>query len=104
MCSEVRLEPSHLRSYLCLTQSKEAPLSSATLTAKCQLTLPKDVREELKLGPGDRVTFVRREDGGYLLVPARRSISELRGMVRPQRKGLSLADMDAAIATAASEQ
>ncbi len=41
------------------------------ITAKYQVTLPKRVREELRAGVGDRLAFVKGEDGVWriLVVP-----------------------------------
>jgi antitoxin PrlF len=38
----------------------------ATITSKGQMTLPKDVRDDLQLQPGDQIDFVK-QDGGYVL-------------------------------------
>ena len=41
------------------------------ITGKYQVTLPKRVREELRAGVGDRLAFVRGEDGFWriLVIP-----------------------------------
>ena len=36
---------------------------SETVTADGQVTIPKDVRDQLGIGPGSKVTFIRRPDG-----------------------------------------
>ena len=36
---------------------------SAKITSKGQITVPKEVREALNVGKGDRVVFEAREDG-----------------------------------------
>lgn len=43
----------------------------ATLTSKGQMTLPKEVREALKVKPGDRVEFIIQAPGRVLLRPLR---------------------------------
>ncbi len=40
-----------------------------TLTAKSQVTLPKAIRDHLKLAPGDAVTFRITADGGVRVDP-----------------------------------
>jgi len=78
-------------------------MSAATLTSKGQITLPKRVRDELGLGPGDRVDFVPLEDGNFAIVPATHSVKSLKGLLAKRKKPVSLAEMDAAIAEGASE-
>jgi antitoxin PrlF len=41
---------------------------STTVTAKGQVTIPKDVRDQLGIGPGSKVDFRRRPDGAIELV------------------------------------
>jgi AbrB family looped-hinge helix DNA binding protein len=43
---------------------------SATVTARGQITVPKRVRDFLRLAPGSRVDFVLGEDGAIRLVNA----------------------------------
>jgi AbrB family looped-hinge helix DNA binding protein len=40
---------------------------AVTLSSKGQLTLPADVRRDLRLGAGDRLRLVVRDDGGLEL-------------------------------------
>lgn len=77
-------------------------MSTATLTSKGQLTLPKEIRKALGVGPGDRVDFVRMEDGNYAVIPATHSIKSLKGLVPRPKKPVSLEDMDKAIARGAA--
>jgi len=57
----------------------------ATLTSKGQITIPKEVRERLRLKSQDRVLFLVSE-GRVLLVPLhRRTVKELAGSL-PARK------------------
>jgi AbrB family looped-hinge helix DNA binding protein len=60
-------------------------MSTATLTSKGQLTVPKAVREALGLTTGDRVQFVA-QDGGFRLVAATRDVRELKGLFAGRRK------------------
>jgi AbrB family looped-hinge helix DNA binding protein len=76
-------------------------MSTATLTSKGQLTLPKDVRAALGVGPGDRVDFVRMEDGNFAVLPATHSVMTLKGLIPKPKKPVSLDDMDKAIARGA---
>ncbi len=72
-------------------------MTAATLTSKGQLTLPKDVRTALGVGPGDRVEVGRMEDGNFAVLPATKSIKSLKGLIPVPKKPVSLADMDKAI-------
>jgi len=72
-------------------------VTAATLTSKGQLTLPKDVREAMGVGPGDRVNFVRMEDGNFAVLPATQPLKSLKGIITRPRKPVSLEDMDRAI-------
>jgi len=44
-------------------------MSVATITSKGQMTLPKDIRTLLKVGPGDRVQIRARADGIVTIEP-----------------------------------
>lgn len=76
-------------------------MATATLTSKGQLTLPKDVREAMGVGPGDRVDFVRMEDGNFAVLPATHSVRALKGLIPRPKKPVSLEDMDRAVARGA---
>ncbi|MGY5146604.1 MAG: AbrB/MazE/SpoVT family DNA-binding domain-containing protein [Candidatus Nitrosopumilus sp. bin_7KS] len=38
----------------------------STLSHKFQVTIPKEVREEAKLGEGDKIIFVKEDDRIYI--------------------------------------
>ena len=76
-------------------------MSAATLTSKGQLTLPKEVRVALGVGPGDRVDFVRMEDGNFAVIPATMPVKRLKGILKKPGRAVSLAAMDKAIARGA---
>lgn len=74
-------------------------MPSAKITSKGQVTLPKQVREQLRLKPGDRVDFVVGEDGQVRLKAGRLHVSELKGLLHePDRPAVSLEEMEEAIA------
>jgi AbrB family looped-hinge helix DNA binding protein len=56
-------------------------VSTTTLTSKGQLTLPKDVRDRLKLKSGDKLEVYPQEDGAILLQHATVDIKELYGLL-----------------------
>ena len=72
-------------------------MTTATLTSKGQLTLPKAIRDLLGVGPGDRVVFWEADDGKVIVEPQTVDIRSLRGSLKPKRKGISVEDMNEAI-------
>jgi AbrB family looped-hinge helix DNA binding protein len=78
-------------------------MPSTTLTSKGQVTIPKEVRDELNLRVGDRVAFRVLEDGTVVVEPETIDLLSLEGILRPKRTGITIADMDEAIRTAAGK-
>ena len=76
---------------------------ATVITSKGQVTIPKSVRDKLKLHSGDRLDFIVESDGTVRLVPVTASIKELKGLVPKPKRKLSLEDMDNAIARGASK-
>jgi len=73
-------------------------MPSATLTSKGQLTLPKAIRDLLRLGVGDRVDFIVKEDRTVVLRPATVDVRELKGLLHKKGiKPLSVEQMNAII-------
>jgi antitoxin PrlF len=71
------------------------------ITAKGQMTLPKEAREHLKLGPGDRVKIFIQADGRVVLLPVI-PVTALRGVAKSRLpRPVTLAEMDKAIAAGA---
>ena len=75
----------------------------SALTSKGQATIPKPIRDHLHLKPGDRVKFFVHPDGTVVLLP-KLPPSALRGIVKPHRRPVSVAEMDEAVATGAADQ
>jgi antitoxin PrlF len=72
---------------------------TATLTSKGQLTIPKAVRDSLRLRTGDRVAFEVRGHTEALLKPVTKSVDEVFGILRrPGQPCRSVEDMNAAVA------
>ena len=61
----------------------------STVTVKGQVTIPKEIRDQLKIHPNDKVDFIL-EEGRAILVPVR-TLRELRGVVAA-RPGANIAD------------
>lgn len=66
----------------------------AKLNSKCQATIPKVVRERLRIGPGDRFKFFFHPDGVIIL--PRIPIQRLKGSVPRLARPVSLKQMDKA--------
>jgi len=73
-------------------------MSTATLTTKGQITIPADVRRLLNVQAGDRVEFVQIEPGRFELVPATRSVRELKGLFGKPGRTVSIDEMNQTIA------
>ncbi len=71
-------------------------MTTATVTSKGQITIPANVRAELKVGPGDRVEFVKVSEGRWELLAAVEEVSRLRGIVKAERV-VTIEEMDSAI-------
>ncbi len=72
-------------------------MATATITSKGQTTIPKTVRQRLRLKAGDRVEFVVQDDGTALMVPATIRVADLEGILSPPRKPVTVTAMNAAI-------
>jgi antitoxin PrlF len=75
----------------------------ATLTSKGQITVPKQVRDQLHLSAGDRARFLTDGEGRVVMIPATIPITELRGCLPAPKRAVTLAEMDEAIAAVANE-
>jgi len=72
-------------------------MATATVTSKGQTTIPKRIREHLRLGSGDRVEFVIDREGRVVLTPLKVDIRELRGMLGRAPRHVTIEEMDEAI-------
>ena len=79
-------------------------MATATLTSKGQMTLPKDVRDDLKLEPGDKVDIVK-EGNRYVLVPRNVRAEDLYGILhRSGDRRMTPEEEDEAYAAALAEE
>ena len=68
--------------------------TESTLTSKGQTTVPKAIRESLRLKSGDRITFTLMPDGTVLLRVKNKSIMSLAGSLRRRgRKALPVEEL-----------
>jgi antitoxin PrlF len=74
-------------------------MATSTLSSKGQITIPKEIRDHLKLRTGNRLEFRIARDGHVVMQPRCRDVRELKGIVRsPRRKPVSVEEMNDAIA------
>jgi AbrB family looped-hinge helix DNA binding protein len=73
----------------------------SAITVKGQATIPKAIREHLRLRPGDRVKFFVHPDGSVVLLPKVRA-SALRGIIKSHRRTVTIVDMTEAAAEGAA--
>lgn len=79
-------------------------MQESTITARGQTTVPRDIRAALNLRPGDRLRYLLLDDGEVRLMRCRPAI-ELGGLLKGRgRQGVSLKDMDDAIAQGAARR
>ena len=55
--------------------------ANATLTSKGQTTIPKEIRDELGIKPGDRMTFTLMPDSTVVMRVKNKKLSELAGVL-----------------------
>jgi len=74
-------------------------MPTSTLTSKGQITIPKELRDQLHLKKGSRLEFVVDPSGRVILQPLNSDFRALRGMIRSKRKRpVSIEEMNEAIA------
>ncbi len=79
-------------------------MTSATITTKGQVTIPKQIRDYLKLETGSKIDFVITEDGTVKVIPLNVPVTALSGMLhRPGLPAATIEDMEAAIAQGAND-
>ena len=62
-------------------------MGTAKITSKGQLTIPKQVRERLAVGPGDELAFEFDERGLLRVVPLRSALPPLSGFLAHEAVG-----------------
>ncbi len=75
----------------------------ATVTVKGQVTVPKAIRDQLKIEQGTQLDFKLNADGTFLVRPLKRSALSIVGLLkRPGRVAMTLGQMNQAVADAAA--
>lgn len=79
-------------------------MPTSTLTSKGQITIPKEIREKLRLQTGNRIEFQVDAAGKLVLTPRNKDFRALKGLLRSKRnRPASIKEMDEAIAEGASK-
>jgi len=74
----------------------------STITLKGQITIPKEIRDEMGLKPGDRVNVFKDKTGQLAVRVITSDFRSLRGILKSRRtRPLSQKEMDDAIARGA---
>ena len=76
----------------------------ATMTSKGQVTVPKPIRDKLRLRSGDKIEFTLVQDGSLLLAPVTAPVTRLKGMVPRPEASLDLDAIDQAVASAVARR
>lgn len=73
-------------------------MTHATITSKGQITIPKEIRDYLKLDTGSKVDFVIDEKGQVKIIPLNIPIQSLSGILhRPGIKAATIEEMEQSI-------
>jgi AbrB family looped-hinge helix DNA binding protein len=72
-------------------------MSTATITSKGQITIPKDVRAKLGIHSGDKICFIFEGDDRVSFIPVTKNISSLKGIVAKPDEAVSIEDMAATV-------
>ena len=73
-------------------------MKNSTLTSKGQVTIPKEIRDFLKVKSGDLIDFIIDRDGKVVVRAGTVHVGELKGLLKkPGRRPVSIEDMDRAI-------
>ena len=73
-------------------------MATATMTTKGQITIPKVVRDKLRLMAGDKVEFVLSDNREALIRPVSKKVDDVFGLLhKPGRKAVSVDQMNDSI-------
>lgn len=72
-------------------------MPSSTVTAKGQTTIPKEIRDKLRLRPGSRVDYVLDQDGTVRLKSVSGSMDRLFSCLPKPTRALTLDEIEASV-------
>jgi AbrB family looped-hinge helix DNA binding protein len=80
-------------------------MALATITTKGQLTIPKDIRDSLKLNTGDKVEIFISDKREAIIRPISKKVDEIFCKLhKPGRKAVSFEEMEGAVRNRMREQ
>lgn len=78
-------------------------MTVATMTGKGQITVPKDIRDEMGLVPGSKVMFIKLGPNDIRMIGRTGKIEDLFGILhRPGQRSLSIEEINDGIAEGAA--
>lgn len=79
-------------------------MTTAMITSKGQITIPKDVRSRLGVDTGDRIEFVEIQAGVFQIIATTRDVKSLKGIVPKPKQPVTIEEMNQAIAEKGASQ
>ena len=73
-------------------------MTTATISSKGQITIPKKIRDRHHLKSGDKIEFLEDAQGVVTIWPVTQNITKLKGMIAKPEKAVSIKEMNKAIA------
>ena len=72
---------------------------AGTVSSKGQVTIPKEIRKILKVGPSDKVVFTPLGEGKALITSANRPASDIFGILKHRKleRPVSIDEMELAV-------
>ncbi|GBE51976.1 putative regulator PrlF [bacterium BMS3Bbin14] len=72
-------------------------MTTATLSSKGQITIPKMIRDRYHLKQGDKIKFLEDDHGVVTIWPVTQNVSLLKGMIAKPEEPVSIEEMNQAI-------
>jgi len=79
-------------------------MSTAMITTKGQVTIPKIVRDTMHVKMGDRIEFIQVGEDRYEIIAATKDVEQLKGIVKSKNThAVSIDEMNATISAMGQE-
>ncbi len=72
-------------------------MTTATLSSKGQITIPKKIRDLYHLEAGDKIEFLEDDRGLVTIWPVTENVTKLKGMIAKPKKPVSIEEMNRVI-------